>query len=203
MKKFKLNINEAGVDEAGRGPLIGRVYAGAVIWGNLGECELITDSKKLSKKKRKLALEWIKENIVNWAVGYATEKEIDELNILEATKLAMKRAISNLSVKPTNVVIDGVRWEKLSNEIQIPVSSEVKGDSKFYSIAAASIIAKEYHDEHIKEICQEDLTLNDKYDLLKNMGYGTKKHREGIENHGICKYHRYSFKPCSEYIKKN
>tara|TARA_B100001093_G_C26681707_1_gene950738 strand:- start:275 stop:877 length:603 start_codon:yes stop_codon:yes gene_type:complete len=200
MKKFKLNINEAGVDEAGRGPLIGRVYAGAVIWGNLDECELITDSKKLSKKKRKLAFDWIKENVDNWAVGYATEKEIDDLNILEATKLAMKRAIANLHVKPSNVVIDGVRWEKLSNEIKISVSSEVKGDSKFYSIAAASIIAKEYHDEHIREICEEDNTLNDKYDLLKNMGYGTKKHREGIENHGICKYHRCSFKPCSEYI---
>ena len=200
MKKFKLNINEAGVDEAGRGPLIGRVYAGAVIWGNLDKCELITDSKKLSKKKRKLAFDWIKENIDNWAVGYATEKEIDNLNILEATKLAMKRAIANLPVKPSNVVIDGVRWEKLSNEINIPVSSEVKGDSKFYSIAAASIIAKEYHDEHIREICQEDNTLNDKYDLLKNMGYGTKNHIKGIEENGICKYHRCSFKPCSEYI---
>ena len=200
MKKFKLNINEAGVDEAGRGPLIGRVYAGAVIWGDLGECELITDSKKLSKKKRKLALEWIKENVTNWAVGYATEKEIDKYNILEATKIAMKRAISNLSVKPTNVVIDGVRWEKLTDEIKIPVSSEVKGDAKYYSIAAASIIAKEYHDEHIKEICQEDNTLNDKYDLLKNMGYGTKNHIKGIVENGISVYHRTSFKPCSEYI---
>ena len=200
MKKFKLNINEVGVDEAGRGPVIGRVYAGAVIWGDLGECELITDSKKLSKKKRKLALEWIKENVTNWAVGYATEKEIDQYNILEATKIAMKRAISNLSVKPTNVVIDGVRWEKLTEEIKIPVSSEVKGDSKFYSIAAASIIAKEYHDEHIREICQEDNTLNDKYDLLKNMGYGTKNHINGIVENGISVYHRTSFKPCSEYI---
>ena len=111
MKKFKLNKNEVGVDEAGRGPLIGRVYAGAVIWGDLGECSLISDSKKLSRKKRELALKWIKENVKDWAVGYATVQEIDKHNILGATKIAMKRAIDGLKNKPPNAVIDGWRWE--------------------------------------------------------------------------------------------
>lgn len=200
MKKFKINKNEVGIDEAGRGPLIGRVYAGAVIWGDLGECPLISDSKKLSRKKRAEALKWIKENVKHWSYGYATVKEIDENNILGATKIAMKRAVEGLKTKPSNVVIDGWRWESMNEYLNLPVTSEVKGDAKFYSIAAASIIAKEYHDEYIREICSEDVTLNQKYDLLKNMGYGTKNHLKGIEENGISEYHRKSFKPCSNYV---
>ena len=200
MKKLKINNLEVGIDEAGRGPLIGRVFAGAVVWGDLGECPLISDSKKLTRKKRELALKWIKENVKDWAVGYATVEEIDQHNILGATKIAMKRAIDGLKNKPPNAVIDGWRWESSQEYFGLPLTSEVKGDANFYSIAAASIIAKEYHDEHIREICQKDETLNIKYDLLKNMGYGTKRHREGIENHGISKYHRKSFKPCCDYV---
>lgn len=200
MKKFKINKNEVGLDEAGRGPLIGRVYAGAVIWGDLGECPLISDSKKLSRKKRAEALKWIKENVKHWSYGYATVKEIDENNILGATKIAMKRAVEGLKTKPSNAVIDGWRWESMNEYLNLPVTSEVKGDAKFYSIAAASIIAKEFHDEHIREICNEDPSLNTNYDLLKNMGYGTKKHLKGIEDNGISIHHRKTFKPCSNYV---
>lgn len=200
MKKFKVNKNEVGLDEAGRGPLIGRVYAGAVIWGDLGECPLISDSKKLSRKKRAEALKWIKENVKHWSYGYATVKEIDENNILGATKIAMKRAVEGLKTKPSNAVIDGWRWESMNEYLNLPVTSEVKGDAKFYSIAAASIIAKEFHDEHIREICNEDPSLNTNYDLLKNMGYGTKKHLKGIEDNGISIHHRKTFKPCSNYV---
>ena len=149
MKLFKINTNEVGIDEAGRGPLIGRVYAGAVIWGDLNECPLISDSKKLTRKKREKALEWIKKNVKDWAVGYATVKEIDNHNILGATKIAMKRALEGLKSNPPNAVIDGWRWESSEKYFGLPITSEVKGDANFYSIAAASIIAKEYHDEHI------------------------------------------------------
>lgn len=188
------NIIECGIDEAGRGPLIGNVYAAVVIWPeNLEpDINLIKDSKKLSQKKRKLALDWIKNNIEHYSVGYATNKEIDEINILEATKLAMERAINNLNIKPTHYIIDGSGWEKKFNDLN--VKSIVKGDSHYYSIAAASILAKEYHDEHILELCKTNVELNEKYNLESNMGYASKSHINGIKEYGYCDYHRQSFK---------
>lgn len=188
------DIIECGIDEAGRGPLIGNVYAAVVIWPpNLKPDEnLIKDSKKLSSKKRKQSLEWIKKNIPYYSIGYATNYEIDNINILEATKLAMERAINNLPIKPTHYIIDGSGWEKKFNLNNI--KSIVKGDSHYYSIAAASILAKEYHDEHIIDLCKINLDLNDKYNLESNMGYASKKHIEGIRNYGYCEYHRKSFK---------
>jgi ribonuclease HII len=201
MQKYKNDINEIGIDEAGRGPLIGRVYAGAVIWDNNKEFELINDSKKLTPKKRQIALNWIKENIKYWGVGYADEKEIDKINILNATKLAMDRAIEDLKTKGykntntiTHLLIDGTGWEKKFKNYE--VESIVKGDSLYYSIAAASIIAKEYHDMHIHEMISNDPTLDDKYSLSSNMGYPTVKHFEGIKKYGITEYHRKSFKGC-------
>jgi ribonuclease HII len=199
MEKYFFNQNEIGLDEAGRGPLIGNVYAGAVIW----EPELkppdglITDSKKLSVKKRKLALEWIKQNIKYYGVGFATNEEIDKINILEATKLAMDRAIDNLKTKIAqqdinHLIIDGTGWEKKFTNYN--VKSIVKGDSKYYSIAAASILAKEYHDEHILELCSKDPSLNEKYSLSSNMGYASAKHIQGIKEHGYTILHRKSFK---------
>ena len=186
------NVIECGIDEAGRGPLLGNVYAAAVILDSMIEIpiDLIIDSKKLSKKKRKLAFEWIKNNIKNYGIGFATSQEIDDLNILEATKLAMERAINNLPIKPTHYIIDGTGWEKKFKDIN--VKSIVKGDSLYYSIAAASILAKEYHDEHIRELCSENEELN-KYDLLNNMGYGTKKHIDAIKINGYTNFHRKSF----------
>lgn len=192
MKKIYLNINEAGIDEAGRGPLFGKVYAGAVIFGDIEPIDIIKDSKKLSKKKRKIAREWIEKNVKDYGVGYSTVEEIDEINILEATKLAIKRAISNLKNKPKNLIIDGVNWK--FKDLDYRYDSIVKGDTKYYSIAAASILAKEYHDDDIKKLCQENEELNNNYDLLKNMGYGTKKHIEGIKKYGFSKFHRKSFK---------
>jgi ribonuclease HII len=198
LKKY-FDEYEVGIDEAGRGPLFGRVYAGAVILGpNISECDLIKDSKKISPKKRGVALNWIKTNVLAWGVGWADPIEIDNINILEATKLSMSRAIIDLQSKYnnniTNLIIDGIGWDhKFTN---FNVKSIIKGDAKYLSIAAASIIAKEYHDEHIKQLCIEHPELNEKYDLINNMGYGTKKHFIGIQNHGISDYHRKSFKPC-------
>lgn len=199
-----IDNNEIGIDEAGRGPLIGRVYAGAVIWNQeIKEAPLITDSKKLSAKKRKIALEWIKNNVKAWGVGYAEANEIDSINILNATKLAMNRAIENLKINfnlyndSKILIIDGIGWENKFDDYQ--VKSIVKGDATYLSIAAASIIAKEYHDEYIKELCINNPELNEKYDLENNMGYGTKKHLEGLSKYGNSIYHRKSFKPCCNY----
>lgn len=187
-----------GIDEAGRGPLIGRVYAGAVIIDkDIDEDikKIITDSKKMSKKKRKIAYEYIINNL-KYGVGYSDEKEIDKINILQATKNAMERAIKDIvdkyNVKEYKLLIDGCYWEKYFNNCE----SIVKGDLKVKEISAASIIAKESHDKHIIDLCNENPELNTKYDLLKNMGYGTKKHLDGINKYGICDYHRTSFKCC-------
>jgi ribonuclease HII len=199
--------NEIGIDEAGRGPLIGRVYAGAVIWGDnivLDEKIKIVDSKKLSAKKRKIALEWIKNNVSAWGVGYSEPEEIDSINILKATKLAMVRAIDNLKSKidfnPTELLIDGIGWGNMFYDSEYTVNSVIKGDELYYSISAASIIAKEYHDEYIKDLCSKNPELDTMYSLSKNMGYGTKKHIDGIYKYGITKYHRKSFKPCSSFV---
>jgi len=207
MLKKCLNDFEIGIDEAGRGPLIGRVYAGAVLWGsNTNDCDLIIDSKKLSAKKRAEALKWIKSNVQAWGVGWAEPDEIDKINILEATKLAMERAIVNLKSKnETNqllntLIIDGIGWEKKFKDYS--VKSVIKGDSTYLSIAAASIIAKEYHDDYIKQLCKDNSELNQKYSLESNMGYGTKKHLDGLKLYGNSQYHRISFKPCCNYIKK-
>ena len=199
MNSFLINPNtEIGIDEAGRGPLIGRVYAGAVIWGDINEnTSFITDSKKLTPKKRAVALEWITHNVKAFGVGWAESNEIDDINILEATKLAMDRAIFDLKQKYNfdnniTLLIDGTGWEKKFTNYK--TKSIIKGDSKFLSIAAASIIAKEYHDKYITDLCAEYPELNIKYDLLNNMGYGTKKHIDGIRIHGYSNYHRKSFK---------
>ncbi len=200
MLKYKNNINEIGLDEAGRGPLIGRVYAGAVIWDQEKECDIIKDSKKLTPKKRAMALDWIKNNIKYWGVGYADEIEIDKINILNATKLAMDRAIDNLKTtkgykcteKITHLLIDGTGWENKFKNYN--VESIVKGDSLYYSIAAASIIAKEHHDMHIRELISIDPSLDEKYSLSSNMGYPTAKHFDGIKKYGCSEYHRKSFK---------
>ena len=187
------NIIECGIDEAGRGPLLGNVYAAAVILDKNIEIpdKLINDSKKLTKKKRKEAYDWIVNNVKNYGIGFATNEEIDNINILEATKLAIERAINNLNIKPTNYLIDGCGWEKKFPDFNI--KSIVKGDSKYYSIAMASILAKEKHDEHILELIKnnEDLKI---YDLEKNMGYGTKKHIDAIQKYGYTNLHRKTFK---------
>lgn len=194
---------EAGIDEAGRGPLCGPVYAAAVIWDknleNQEEIKFIKDSKKLTPKRRKIAYDFLVKNLKFYGVGSASNIEIDEINILEATKLAMKRAVNNLETKLKKnmtlelLIIDGVRWEGC---FDIPSHSIIKGDDKYLSISAASILAKEEHDIAINKYVKTNPGMNDKYDLLKNKGYGTKKHLIGLEEHGPSDYHRRSFKRC-------
>ena len=183
---------EIGIDEAGRGPLLGPVYASATIC-NEDVDFIFTDSKKMSKKKRRIAYNYIIDNI-KFGVGYSSEKEIDEINILNATVLAMKRAIDDIinkyNIKEYKLIIDGVRWEKYFDNC----TSIIKGDEKIKSISAASIIAKEYHDDYIKNLCEKNPELNEYYDLMKNMGYGTKKHMEGLNKYGPSKFHRLTFK---------
>ena len=198
MLKYKNTNMEIGLDEAGRGPLLGRVYAGAVIWPDNLECSYINDSKKLTPKKRAIALQWIETNIKYWGVGYSEAIEIDNINILNATTLAMKRAIINLKEKITdnnicidNLIIDGTGWDNKFNGIK--VDSIIKGDTLYYSIAAASIIAKEHHDSYIKQLILDDITLDTKYNLSSNMGYPTKKHIMGLEKYGASIYHRKTF----------
>jgi ribonuclease HII len=199
------NNYEIGVDEAGRGPLIGRVYSSAVYLGNSIPPKdiIITDSKKMTRIQRQKAYEWIINNAKDYSIAFSEPNEIDNINILQATRLAMNRALS--SIKECNlydantIVIDGPRWENKFDEFKkynLQIKSVIGGDSKHLSIAAASIIAKEEHDKYIKELCLQNEDLNDKYDLLNNMGYGTKKHLEGIKKYGISPFHRKSFKPC-------
>ena len=195
---FKYNKNEIGIDEAGRGPFFGPVCAGAVIWGDSPDCKIINDSKKLSKKKRRDAYQWIINNIKNYGVGSCSSEEIDKYGILEATKIAMDRAIANIPdkslIEDTTLLIDGIGWEKKEFKGGLfKIESVVKGDAKYKNIAAASILAKEEHDKMVDEICDNNKELSERYDLYNNKGYGTKKNIEGIKKYGLTKFHRQSF----------
>lgn len=195
-------IIEVGIDEAGRGCLIGRVYAAAVIWPKSMTDDIhtqIRDSKKVPKKKRPLLRDYIIENAIAYGIGYADEKEVDNINILQASMLAMHRALDKISNSNfDHILVDGTHFKQyINNEDDfISYTCIPSGDNIYYSIAAASILAKVSHDEYITELCKNDKTLEDKYGLLSNMGYGTKKHIEGLKKHGICNYHRKSFAPC-------
>lgn len=176
----------AGVDEVGRGPLIGPVVACACILPVNFYYKDIKDSKKLSEKKREEMYKIIKENAISIGLGIVSEKVIDEVNIYEATKIAMKEAIKNLNITPEHVLIDAMKLE-----LNIPSTSIIKGDAKSESIAAASIIAKVTRDHMLDEMDKE----YPMYDLKNNKGYGTKKHLEALQTYGPCKYHRVSYSP--------
>ncbi len=176
-----------GIDEAGRGPLAGPVYAAAVILPMGLEIEGLNDSKKLSEKKREQLFPIICEKAIAYSVGIATEKEIDEINILNATFLAMKRAVEGLKVKPDYALVDGNRYPKISDDIKEEVV--VKGDAKSMSIAAASIIAKVSRDRFMLEKTKE----YPQYEFEKHKGYGTKLHYEKILEYGPSPIHRMSF----------
>lgn len=181
-----------GIDEVGRGPLLGPVVTAAVILPKGYYHPDIKDSKTLSEKKREKLYDIIMSDAISIGIGIVDEKEIDKINIYEATKVAMKMAIDNLDVKPEYVLIDAMKLD-----IDIPSMSIIKGDAKSESIAAASIIAKVTRDRMIEAIDIE----YPMYDLKNNKGYGTKKHIEAIKKYGPCKYHRYSYSPVSENIK--
>jgi ribonuclease HII len=177
---------EAGCDEAGRGCLAGSVYAAAVILPEDYQNELLNDSKQLTEKKRYKLREIIQHDAVAWAVGIVTPEEIDKINILNASILAMHRALDQLKVRPEAIIVDGNRFKPYYD---IPHTTIVKGDGKYLSIAAASILAKTYRDDYMNELAKE----YPQYDWLSNKGYPTKKHREAIKQFGITPYHRKSY----------
>lgn len=180
----------AGVDEVGRGSLIGPVYASAVILKKSINPKLLKDSKSLSKKEREYLCTYIKKNST-WSIGKASVKEIEKLNILQASLLAMKRAIKKLKKKPTHVLIDGNKTPELEN---YNLKSVIKGDKKIPSISAASIIAKVSRDKFITALSKK----NKGYDWDKNFGYGTKQHLKALKKLGITKHHRKTFSPISK-----
>lgn len=198
MKEFETELYNkginfiAGIDEVGRGPLVGPVVTAAVILPKAFYDERINDSKKLTEKKRELLYDVIMENAISVGIGISSEDVIDEINILNATKRAMLEAVNNLSVKPEHLLIDAV---KLNTDI--PQTSIIKGDAKSESIAAASIIAKVTRDRMMIELDK----IHPEYDFKHNKGYGTKKHIEAIRKYGIIKEHRKTFAPCDEYVK--
>ena len=184
-----------GVDEVGRGPLIGSVVAACVILPRDFVLEGLTDSKKLSEKKRNEYYKIIKEKAIAIGIGIVNEKVIDEVNIYEATKIAMKEAINQVR---NQIPLEHVLIDAMPLDIDVPTTSIIKGDAKSISIAAASVIAKVTRDKMMYDLDK----IYPMYDLASNKGYGTKKHIEAIKKYGITKYHRLSYKPVSEYKDK-
>lgn len=219
-------VFEIGVDEAGRGPLFGRVYTAAVILPKDDSFDLskVKDSKKFhSKKKIEEASDYVKQNSLAWHVTYEDERKIDEINILQATQLSMHNSINNVCKKYNKISKDSGKFEKIdynysllidgnyfkpitifnkeTNKIEtIPYLTVEGGDNKYASIAAASILAKVERDKYIEELCEKNPELSDHYGIDSNKGYGAKRHLDGIKEHGITIWHRRSFAPCKNYI---
>ena len=207
------SIIEIGIDEVGRGPMFGRVYTAAVILPktNLFKYELMKDSKKFTSRKKILeTANYIKENCIAYSIGYEDEKSIDIINILNATHLAMHKALKKLLVDNNNnnnnnylILVDGNSFKTLTYyDKETESIKEYKnvcitgGDNKYASIAAASILAKVERDLYIDDMCKQYPKLNELYDISKNKGYGTKKHMDGIKQYGISEWHRKSFGIC-------
>lgn len=184
---YKKDTVEAGCDEAGRGCLAGPVFAAAVILPPYFENELLNDSKMLTKKQRLQLRPIIEKEAVACAVEAVSNDEIDEVNILNASFLAMNRAVERLKIQPEHLLIDGNRFR---SQTKIPFTCMIKGDGRFFSIAAASVLAKTYRDDFMAKI-HDEFPL---YDWQKNKGYPTKKHRDAIRKYGITKYHRKTFR---------
>lgn len=185
-KHYYINKVEAGCDEAGRGCLAGSVFAAAVILPPDYENAELNDSKQLSEKRRYALREQVERDAVAWAVGIVTPEEIDRINILNASILAMHRALDQLSVRPEAIIVDGNRFKPYG---QLPHTCIVKGDGKYLSIAAASILAKTYRDDYMKQLAGE----YSMYDWQSNKGYPTAKHREALRQYGPSPYHRMTY----------
>ena len=192
---------EAGCDEAGRGPLAGSVFAAAVVWSeeiitnpdHSEWLELLNDSKKLTDKQRAYLRPLIEKYATAWAVVEVTAEEIDTINILQASITGMQRALSKLTIRPQHILVDGNKWKPYIPEgevMEIPARTVVKGDGKYLSIAAASVLAKTYRDEYMLRLHEQ----YPQYHWDTNMGYPTKAHYEAIKTHGVTKYHRKSFR---------
>lgn len=195
------NVIEAGCDEAGRGPLAGSVFAAAVILDphlleSPNHCqwlEMLNDSKQLTDKQRQYLRPMIEQNASAWAVVEVTAEEIDRINILNASIIGMQRALDQLSIRPQHIIVDGNKWKPYIPEgeiLEIPAQTVVKGDGKYLSIAAASVLAKTYRDEYMLRLHEQ----YSQYHWDTNMGYPTKAHYEAIRQFGITPYHRKSFK---------
>lgn len=200
-KSYIKGIIEAGCDEAGRGPLVGSVFAAAVVmddnvvtdkeqqvWINM-----LNDSKRLNVRDRNYLKEKIEQYALTWAVAEVTAEEIDQINILNASIKAMQKALDKLNIRPEHIIVDGNRWKPYipaGGVMEIPAQTVVKGDGKYLSIAAASILAKTYRDEYMMRLHNE----YPQYHWNTNMGYPTKTHYEAIKQYGITPYHRKSFK---------
>ena len=182
-----------GIDEVGRGPLIGPVVTACVILPKNYILEGLTDSKKLSEKKREKFYDILMKDAISIGIGIVDEKEIDKVNIYQATKEAMAQAVDNMKIKPEHVLVDAMPLE-----LEIPTTSIIKGDAKSITIAAASVIAKVTRDRMLDELDK----IYPMYDLKHNKGYPTKKHLEAIEKYGITKYHRLSYGPVAKYKNK-
>ncbi|MCB9202674.1 MAG: ribonuclease HII [Flavobacteriales bacterium] len=193
-KRFKDCELEVGCDEVGRGCLAGPVVAAVVLFPSDFYSDLIIDSKKLSKKKRIIAEQIIKENAIDYSVQEVSPKKIDEINILNASILAMHKCLDNLSIFPEHILVDGNKFKPYR---EIPYECVVKGDSKFLSIAAASILAKNYRDDLMSKLSKDF----PHYNWESNAGYPTKKHREALVNHGVTIHHRKTFNLVSKQLK--
>jgi ribonuclease HII len=208
---------EIGIDEVGRGPMLGRVYSAAVILpkDDIFDHSEMKDSKRFSSEKKITEVaEYIKEHAIAWGVGYVDESVIDEINIRQATFRAMHMAIrecfqtfseQDIETISFHLLVDGSDFKPymvMKGEyglMQIPHTTIVGGDNKYTSIAAASILAKVARDEYINKLCEDNPILNERYGILKNKGYGTATHMAGIKEHGITKYHRKSFGICKQF----
>jgi ribonuclease HII len=193
------SLIEVGLDEAGRGPLWGPLYAGAVIWTHeMSEeqskiASMIKDSKKLSAKKRTELAEFIKAHALEWGVGSVSAAEIDELGMTKSNQLAFERALASLNITPERIIIDGCLSIYSQPWSFTPQVVEPEADGKYLAVAAASIIAKVEHDRWVVEYCERNENVAERYDLLNCKGYGTKKHREGILEFGPHELHRRLF----------
>ncbi|MBQ6209623.1 MAG: ribonuclease HII [Prevotella sp.] len=183
---YYTDLIEAGCDEAGRGCLAGSVFAAAVILPPDYDNPALNDSKKLTHRQRNLLREQIQQDALAWAIGIVTPDEIDKINILNASFLAMHRALDQLAIRPEAIIVDGNRFKPYQN---LPFTTIIKGDGKYQSIAAASILAKTYRDDYMDELARQYPF----YGWETNKGYPTKEHRDGIRQYGISPYHRKSY----------
>ena len=196
---------EAGIDEVARGCLLGRVYTCAVIWNKENDNEIhhpiMKDSKKFNREKREEMADYVKECALDYFISYNDENKIDEINILNATFDSMHKSLDGLNIDFDNILVDGNSFKPYTNKEgdYVPHICFEKGDTKYYAIAAASILAKVEHDKYIRELCEVNPELDIKYDLLSNMGYGTEKHIDGIKKYGISEFHRKTFGICKNY----
>ncbi|MCT4699874.1 ribonuclease HII [Tenacibaculum haliotis] len=188
------HVLEAGTDEAGRGCLSGPVVAAAVILPENFHHDLLNDSKQISEKKRQELRPYIEEHALAFGVAFIDHKEVDEINVLQASITGMQRSIEQLSPQPAFIIVDGNKFKPYK---EIPHETIIKGDAKFMSIAAASVLAKTYRDEYMEKIHQE----YPQYNWKKNKGYPTKEHRNAIREFGPTPYHRMTFKLLPEQFK--